>query len=160
MLNAQAVLNNAAGRTSVGLCPEGEMVRYVALKGRERTNPGSETHFVNSNSGEKCIEACDDDELIACESLVLTPSGCELSTTRASHANAGDLNPARNSTYLEKICVPSVLAEGTEKIWPAVENYILVGHVLEVTDAPSFAECLIACLHSEQDFGFLCKSAM
>lgn len=56
--------------------------------------------------------------------------------------------------------MPSVLAEGTEKIWPAIENYILVGHVLEVTDAPSFAECLIACLHAEQDFGFLCKSAM
>lgn len=41
--------------------------------------------------------------IVFSESLVLTPSGCELSTTRASHADAGDLTPARNSTYLEKV---------------------------------------------------------
>ncbi|VDM26232.1 unnamed protein product [Toxocara canis] len=158
---AQAVLSNAVSRSGdSGLCQEGDTTRYAAIKGKERINPGTETHFVDNNTPEQCADACDSDELFTCASSVLTSSGCELSTTGANHAHAGELIAAPNSTYLEKLCLPSTLAKGTEKIWPVVDNYILVGHVLEVADAATFTECVVACLRAEEEFGFVCKSAM
>lgn len=41
-----------------------------------------------------------------------------------------------------------------------VPGHILVGHVQEVRDAKTFVDCQIACLQSEIDFDFICKSAM
>ncbi|VDK64312.1 unnamed protein product [Anisakis simplex] len=83
-----------------------------------------------------------------------------MSTLPVNHRKSGELTPNRNSTYLEKLCLPSALAEKTRKIWPVVSNHILVGHVIEVTDAPSLTDCVIACLRAEEEFGFACKSAM
>ena len=36
----------------------------------------------------------------------------------------------------------------------------MVGHVQEVADANTLAECQVACLRAEKDYGFICKSAM
>lgn len=48
----------------------------------------------------------------------------------------------------------------TEKLWPTVLDHILVGHVMEVVDASSLIECMTSCLQAEQEFSFVCRSAM
>ena len=35
-----------------------------------------------------------------------------------------------------------------------------MGHVQEVTDAKTLLDCQLACLRSETEYGFICRSAM
>ena len=46
------------------------------------------------------------------------------------------------------------------KIWPVIANFILVGHVQEVTDASTLIQCKINCLNAQADWGFVCTSGM
>ncbi|KAI1716605.1 PAN domain-containing protein [Ditylenchus destructor] len=91
---------------------------------------------------------------------MLTPSGCELATSSANHSNSEALRPSARSTYLEKFCIPSKLAKNVAKVSNAILGHILVGHVQEVIDARTLLDCQLACLRSETEYGFVCRSAM
>lgn len=58
------------------------------------------------------------------------------------------------------MCLQASLAATTKLLWPVIQNRVLIGHVLEVTDAETLDECLLACLRAEQDFNFICRSGM
>ncbi|TMS37573.1 hypothetical protein L596_004476 [Steinernema carpocapsae] len=156
----QAVERNVVGKSGVSLCDRGETPRYTEFTGHERVNPGSETEIVESKTRDECTSACDKDQLFTCASAVFSPNGCELSSTTANHSTLDSLVESTSGAYLEKVCLPEKLSIGTRKIFPAVPNHILVGHVQEVADAKTLRECQIACLRADQDFGFICKSAM
>ncbi|KAK0397976.1 hypothetical protein QR680_002370 [Steinernema hermaphroditum] len=156
----QAVERNIVDKSGVSLCDRGETPRYTEFTGHERVNPGTETEIVEAKTRDECTSACDRDQLFTCASAVFSPTGCELSSTTANHSTLDSLVESSSGAYLEKVCLPEKLATGTRKIFPAVPNHILVGHVQEVADAKSIRECQIACLRADQDFGFICKSAM
>ncbi|VDO46915.1 unnamed protein product [Onchocerca flexuosa] len=126
----------------------------------ERFNSATDTHFVKGESLRECARVCDRDETLTCSSVISRGNECELSVSRAIHKNNDDFIFNENSTYLEKFCFSKGSAEATEKLWPTVLDHILVGHVMEVIDAPSLIECMTACLQAEQDFSFVCRSAM
>jgi hypothetical protein len=100
--------------------------------------------------------------MTSCSASLMTSAegACELSSFHANHTITSDLVDMPESIYMEKSCLPAVLLVGVSKVFPAVPNKILVGHVLEVADAASLEQCQLACLRSERDHGFICQSAM
>uniref|UniRef100_A0A914YM06 Apple domain-containing protein n=1 Tax=Panagrolaimus superbus TaxID=310955 RepID=A0A914YM06_9BILA len=156
----QAVHRINVPKSGLSICSAGEIARYLRFEESQRAQPGELVGFVVAKTLEECAAACDRDDILSCASAVFSPSGCELSATSANHSNAGELSPSKNAIYLEKICLPEKLAKKTKLIYNAVSNYVMVGHVQEVADAKTLAECNTACLQSEKDFGFICKSSM
>uniref|UniRef100_A0A7E4VAX8 PAN domain-containing protein n=1 Tax=Panagrellus redivivus TaxID=6233 RepID=A0A7E4VAX8_PANRE len=156
----QAVQRNGPAKSGAGHCRIGEVARYTQFDSSERTNPGDEVFFAPAKTREDCATACEQQSIFSCASAVYSPSGCELSISAANHSEIDALTPSKTAVYLEKTCLPKELAEGTSNIFPAVPNFVLVGHIQEVTDADSLAECQVACLRAQKDYGFSCKSAM
>uniref|UniRef100_A0AC35GJ66 Apple domain-containing protein n=1 Tax=Panagrolaimus sp. PS1159 TaxID=55785 RepID=A0AC35GJ66_9BILA len=156
----QAVHRINVPKSGLSICSPGEIARYLRFEESQRAHPGDLVGFAAAKTLEECAAACDRDEILSCASAVFSPSGCELSATSANHSNAGELSPSKNAIYLEKICLSEKLGRKTKLIYNAVSNYVMVGHVQEVADAKTLAECNTACLQSEKDFGFICKSSM
>ncbi|KAL3981804.1 PAN domain family protein [Acanthocheilonema viteae] len=157
---ASAIHRKSDSKSSEKLCRDKDVTRYIMIPNYERLNSATDTQLVKGESLKECTRACDGDETLTCSSVIHRGKECELSVSKAIHKNSDDFIFKENSTYLEKFCLPENLAEGTEKLWPTVLDHILVGHVMEVIDASSLKECMTACLQAEQEFSFVCHSAM
>uniref|UniRef100_A0A914EN27 Apple domain-containing protein n=1 Tax=Acrobeloides nanus TaxID=290746 RepID=A0A914EN27_9BILA len=150
-----------ARRNSINnACGDDEVTRYLEFVDLERTEALTDTEYTDASNRKQCIDYCDDEGVISCASAMFSTMGCELSLSRANYTTSDSLKEAPNVTYVEKVCVPKNIAQGTKKVFGSVLNHILVGQVLEVTDAKSIKECVISCLKAEQQFGFVCRSAM
>ncbi|MCP9266368.1 Protein F52C9.5 [Dirofilaria immitis] len=156
----KAIHRKSTGKSSEKFCRNGDVTRYAMILNHERLNSATDMQIVKGESLRECARACDQDETLICSSAISRGKECELSVSRAIHKSSDDFIFNENSTYLEKFCFPKGSAEATEKLWPTVLDHILVGHVMEVIDAPSFIECMTACLQAEQEFSFVCRSAM
>ncbi|CAD5221665.1 unnamed protein product [Bursaphelenchus okinawaensis] len=143
-------------------CKENEILRFVQFSGYEQSHKDQDAKLELLPSGtlETCQKACAESSAFECASASHSPSGCILSSKSANHAEVQSLVVNREATYLEKICLPIVLAEKTKSIFDAVPSYILVGHVQEVTDATTLVQCQIDCLQAQEKYGFRCRSAM
>ncbi|VDK60931.1 unnamed protein product [Onchocerca ochengi] len=156
----KAVHRKSVDVSTEKFCRNGDETRYAMILNHERLNSATDTQLVEGGSLRECARVCDRDETLTCSSVISRDNKCELSVSRAIHRNSDDFIFNENSTYLEKFCFSKGLAEATEKLWPTVLDHILVGHVMEVIDAPSLIECMTACLQAEQEFSFVCRSAM
>ncbi|EJD74962.1 hypothetical protein LOAG_17799 [Loa loa] len=156
----QPVYRKSASKSSEKLCKDEDVTRYVMILNYERLNLAIDTQLVKGESLKGCATACDQDETLTCSSVIHRGKECELSVSRVTQKSSDDFIFKENSTYLEKFCFSASSAEATEKLWPTVLDHILVGHVMEVTDAPSLGECMSTCLKAEQKFSFVCRSAM
>ncbi|VDM97051.1 unnamed protein product [Thelazia callipaeda] len=156
----QAIHQKSVGKSGENFCKYDDVTRYATIFNHERLNAATDTQIVRARSMKLCAEACDRDETLTCSSAIHTDKDCELSVSKAEHKNRDDFIFNDNSTYLERICLPKSMAAETEKLWPTVLDHILVGHVMEVADSSSLAECMTACLRAEQELSFVCRSAM
>ncbi|VDK71622.1 unnamed protein product [Litomosoides sigmodontis] len=147
-------------RSSEKLCGDNDVTRYVMISNYEQLKSATDTKPVKGESLKGCVRACDEDETFTCSSVIHRGEECELSVSKAVHKSSDDFVYKENSTYLEKFCLPANSAHVTGKLWPTVLDHILVGHVMEVTNASSLSECMTFCLQAEQDFSFVCRSAM
>uniref|UniRef100_A0A0R3S3W6 Apple domain-containing protein n=1 Tax=Elaeophora elaphi TaxID=1147741 RepID=A0A0R3S3W6_9BILA len=157
---ASPVHRKSDSKSSEKLCRDEDLTRYIMISDYERLNSATDTQLVKGETLKECARACDRDETLTCSSVIHRGKECELSVSKAAHKSSDDFIFKENSTYLEKFCLPASSAEATEKLWPTVLDHILVGHVMEVIDATSLTECMATCLHAEQEFSFVCRSAM
>ncbi|CAG9539524.1 unnamed protein product [Cercopithifilaria johnstoni] len=157
---ASPVPRKSDNKSSEKPCRDEDVSRYITISNYERLNSTTDTQLVKGESLKECARACDEDETFICSSVIHRGKKCELSVSKAAHKSSDDFVFKENSTYLEKFCLPANPADATEKLWPTVLDHILVGHVMEVIDAPSLTECMTACLQAEQEFSFVCRSAM
>ncbi|CAD5228263.1 unnamed protein product [Bursaphelenchus xylophilus] len=143
-------------------CTENEVLRFVQFGGYEQSHRDHDAklELLPAGSLEECQKACIESSAFECASATHSPTGCILSSKSANHAEANSLVVNKESTYLEKVCLPKTLADTTKLIFEAVPAYILVGHVQEVTDASSLRQCQIDCLQAQEKYGFRCRSAM
>ncbi|KAE9556137.1 hypothetical protein FO519_000625 [Halicephalobus sp. NKZ332] len=155
-----AVHRNNVLKSGQNTCGHDEVTRYLQFESSERSNPGEEVEFSPAKTREECVDACNKEQIFSCSSAVYSPAGCELSVSVANHSESDSLRTSSTAIYLEKTCLPQNLVKSTRTIFPAVKNFVMVGHVQEVADANTLAECQVACLRAEKDYGFICKSAM
>lgn len=106
---------------------------------------------------DECQEACS--ASADCKSFDFLDTQCTLSS-KANDFTDNMLLAVDDGVYGERVCLPSDLAGGDDTQWKGVYNHILIGHVKEVVDASSLAECEQACLESADNFDFECQSIM
>ncbi|KAI6236009.1 hypothetical protein M3Y95_00112000 [Aphelenchoides besseyi] len=141
-------------------CGETETPRFIVIKDVKRTNESDQIADLERDSAEGCVKACRVHG-IECQSVTFANGRCQLWATSVDHGVEGELSQQEKSFYLEKICIPTRIAERNDKqIFEGVRNFILVGHVQEVSDARTISQCHADCLRAPESFGFVCKSAM
>ncbi|KAI6200841.1 hypothetical protein M3Y96_00777200 [Aphelenchoides besseyi] len=141
-------------------CGETETPRFIVIKDVKRTNESDQIADLERDSAEGCVKACKVHG-IECQSVTFAKGRCQLWASSLNHGLEGELSQQEESFYLEKICILNRIAVRNDKqIFEGVRNFILVGHVQEVTDARTLSQCHADCLRAPESFGFVCKSAM